>query len=297
MQPEHLLTVFLPTNDITIPTEKVGCILVTSHLQQFLEDYPPPSDKHAFLDVYHMLSLLDKYLYDNPKQHTHCMSSDNEYVALLKYAIHLNIDLSMFPTLWAVLSILLDTQDGNLECVKLLQEEYNEYYVDKSRKYMVNLETKSIQIQNRMHDSVTQDFDRVSDFNDNGSTPLQGQQDEQPEGINRAENAIDNYVVDIMTLYPQWSTDTNDRCDNNQVASDRNRKEIQNELYKDTPVKTENNKPCIDNIAAHNRDRALITKSLSDRLGLGQYSLPGAQQVRVAVKHTDQMREIPEHLR
>ena len=282
---------------MNIPTEKVGCILVTSHLQQFLEDYPPSSDKHAFLDVYHMLSLLDKYLYDNPKQHTHCMSSDNEYVALLKYAIHLNIDFSTFPTLWAVLSILLDTQDGNLEYVKPLQEEYNTYYADKSRKYMVNLETKSIQIQNHMHDSVTQGFDRVSDFNDNGSTPLQGQQDEQPEGINRAENAIDNDVVDIMTLYPPWSTDTNDRCDNNPVASDRNRKQIQNELYKDTPVKTENNKPYIDNIDAYNRDRALITKSLSDRLGLGQNSLPGTQQVRVAVKHTGQTREIPEHLR
>ena len=74
-----------------------------------------------------MLSLLDKYLYDNPKQLTHCMSSYNEYVALLKYAICLNIDLSMFPTVWAVLSILLDTQDGNLEYVKLLQEEYNGY--------------------------------------------------------------------------------------------------------------------------------------------------------------------------
>ena len=140
------LQFFLPTNDITIPTEKVGCILVTSHLQQFLEDYPPSSDKHAFLDIYHMLSLLDKCLYDNPKQHTHCMSSDNEYVALLKYAIHLNIDLSMFSTLWAVLSILLDTQDGNLEYVKLLQEEYNTYYAHKSRKYMVNLETKSVEI-------------------------------------------------------------------------------------------------------------------------------------------------------
>ena len=92
-----------------MPTEKVGCILVTSHLQQFLEDYPPSSDKKAFLDVYHMLSLLDKYLCHNPKQHTHCMSSDNAYVTLLKYAIPLNIDLSTFPTLWAVLSILFDT--------------------------------------------------------------------------------------------------------------------------------------------------------------------------------------------
>ena len=61
------------------------------------------------------------------------------------------------------------------------------------------------------------------------------------------------------------------------------------------PVKTENNKPYIDNIDAYNR--ALITKSLSDRLSLGQNSLLGAQQVRVAVKHTDQMMEFPEHLR
>ena len=141
---------------------------------------------------------------------------------------------------------------------------------------MVNLEKKSVEIQNRMHDSVTQNFDRVSDLNDNGLTPLQGQQDEQPEGVNRSGNSIDNDVVDIMTLYPPWSLDTNDRCDINQIASDRNRKEIQDELCKDTPVKTEINKPCIDNIDAYNRDRALITKSFSDRLGLGQNSLPGA---------------------
>ena len=79
------MTELLPINDVTIPNEKVGCILVARHLQQFLEGYLPPSDKQAFLDVHHMLSLLDKYLYDNPKEHTHCMSLDNEYVALLKY--------------------------------------------------------------------------------------------------------------------------------------------------------------------------------------------------------------------
>ena len=73
--------------------------------------------------MYHMLSLLDKYLYDHLKQHTHCMSSDNKYVTLLKYAIRLNIVLTTFPTLWAVLSILLDTQDGKCKYVKYLQEE------------------------------------------------------------------------------------------------------------------------------------------------------------------------------
>ena len=56
---------------------------------------------------------------------------------------------------------------------------------------MGNFETKS-EIQNHMHDSVTHGFDRVSGFTDNGWISLQGQQDEQPEGVNRAENAIDN---------------------------------------------------------------------------------------------------------
>ena len=153
------------------------------------------------------------------------MSSDNEYVALLKYAIHLNIDLSMFPTVWAILSSLLDTQDGNLEYVKLLQEEYNGYYKSKSRKYMEKLEKKSIEIQNCMHDSVIHDFDRISDYNDNGSTPLQGQQDEQPDTVNSPENVIEHDAVDILTGYPSWSKDTNDTCDNNEVICNRNRKE------------------------------------------------------------------------
>ena len=226
------------------------------------------------------------------------MSSDNEYVTLLKYAIHLNIDLSMFLTLWAVLSILLDTQDGKCEHIKSLQEEYNTYYTDKSRKYMMKLERKSVEIQNNMHDSVTQNFDRVSGLNDNGLIPLQGQQDEQPEGANIPGNAIDdNDVVDIMTLCPPWSLDTNDRCDITQIANDKSIKEIQDKFYKDTPVKTEINKPYIDNIDACNRERTLITKSLSDRLDLGQNSLLGVQQVRAAVKHTNQSREFPEHLR
>ena len=108
---------------------------------------------------------------------------------------------------------------------------------------MEKLGKKSIETQNCMHDSVTHDFDRVSDYNDNGSIPLQGQQDEQSEAVNSAENAIKHDAVDILTGYPSWSTDTNDICDNNEVICDRNRKEIQDELYKDTPVKTEDNKP------------------------------------------------------
>ena len=87
--------------------------------------------------------------------------SDNEYVTLIQHTICLHIDLTMFPTLWAVVCILLDTQDGKHEYVKHLQEEYNAYYEDKSRRYILKLERQSVELQNHMYDSVTHNFDRV----------------------------------------------------------------------------------------------------------------------------------------
>ena len=124
------VTELFPTYDVMIPNEKVGCIFVTICLQQYLEEYLQSSDKQTFLDIYHMLSLLDRYLYDNPKQHTYCMSPNNEYVALLKYAICLHIDLSLFPTVWAELSIILDTQDSNLEYVKFYRKSTTDMSIE-----------------------------------------------------------------------------------------------------------------------------------------------------------------------
>ena len=149
-----------------------------------------------------MLSLLNKYLYDHPKQHTHCMSSDNEYITLLQHAIHLHIDLTMFPTLWALLSILLDTQDGKCEYVKCLKEEYNNYYEDKSTGYVLKLERQSTELQNCMYDSVTHNFDRISGLHDNGMTPLQMQDGDQTVEIMAPEDAIDDDVMDMVTIYP-----------------------------------------------------------------------------------------------
>ena len=45
IQSERLHTLPTSTDEVTMPTEKVGCILVTSHLKQFLEDYPSSSEK------------------------------------------------------------------------------------------------------------------------------------------------------------------------------------------------------------------------------------------------------------
>ena len=280
-----------------MPTEKVGCILVTSHLKQFLENYFSSSDKQAFLDVYHMLSLLNKYLYDHPKEHTHCMSSDNEYITLLQHAISLHIDLTTFPTLWAMLSILLNTIDHKCEYVKCLQEQYNNYYEDKSTEYMLKLERWSRELENCMYDSVSHNFDRVSGLHDNGTMLLQMQDGDQTAESIDSENAVKDNVTDIETIYPLWSTDTDDLNDIDQMTNYKSMKDIRDELCKDTPQKTETNNPYIDDIDAYNRDRQLIMASLSNKLDLGQNSPLGAQQVRVAVKHTDRITEFPEHLR
>ena len=48
------------------------------------------------------------------------MSPDSEYVSLVMYATKNEIDLCNFPAIWAVLSILLDTQSNKLQHVKSL---------------------------------------------------------------------------------------------------------------------------------------------------------------------------------
>ena len=68
-------------------------------------------------------------------------------------------------------------------------------------------------------------------------TPLQRQQDDQPDDVTIPENAIDDVVVDIRTIYPPWSIDIDDTCDITQIANDKSIKDIRDEICKDTPVK------------------------------------------------------------
>ena len=44
IQSEQLHTSPTSTNEVIMPTKKVDCILVTSHLEQYLEDYPSSSE-------------------------------------------------------------------------------------------------------------------------------------------------------------------------------------------------------------------------------------------------------------
>ena len=53
---------------------------------------------------------------------------------------------------------------------------------------------------------VLHETDRVSGLYDNGLTPLQEQQDDQPDDVTLPENAIEDDVVDIRAIYlrGQW---------------------------------------------------------------------------------------------
>ena len=140
------LTIAFVSANVCIPTEKVGCLQVTNQLKGFLNHVPPESKEKAFEQIYEILQVLDAYLRDNPQQHIHCMSPDSEYISLIMYAITIEIDLCNFPAIWAVLSILLDTQNNTLQHVKSLQQAVNNYYDKRPTDFMSRLEHQATDI-------------------------------------------------------------------------------------------------------------------------------------------------------
>ena len=167
------------SDDICIPTEKVGCLQVTSQLQQFLNHFPPESKEKAFGQIYQILQMLDAYLIDNPQKHQYCMSPDSEYISLIMYATKLEIDLCNFPAIWAVLSILLDTQSNELQYVKTLQQVVDDYSDKRPTEVMSRLEHQITDIMNAMYDSVINDnFDSISDDTDRVSGAVDNDYDD-----------------------------------------------------------------------------------------------------------------------
>ena len=113
------VTTAFVSDDVCIPTEKIGCLQVTSQLQEFLNHFPPESIEKAFEQIYQIFQVLDAYLIDNPQQHQYCMSPDSEHISLIMYATKFEINLCNFLAIWAVLSILLDTKSMNCSMSKL----------------------------------------------------------------------------------------------------------------------------------------------------------------------------------
>ena len=336
---KRVTTTFI-ADDVHIPTEKVGCLQVTSQLQHFFNHFPPESKEKAFEQIYQILQMLDAYLMDNPQQHRYCMSPDSKYISLIMYTTKLEINLCNFSAIWAVLSILLDTQSNELQYVKTLQQVADDYYDRCPMEVMSRLEHQITDIMNAMYDSVTNDnFDSVSDDtdrvsgavdndygdNDNDQMPYDNDNDQMPydndneqmpyeydndndtatremkydgnmtnelKGIGTKDKVPYKRDDNMMTTV-KWSIETNDvdnvfmrEYDNmrksmeDRQINDFNeaRRHIQSTMMGDTPVKTWQNRQCIDNVSYYDREHHRIFKSVHHRLDLGPNMLLEAQQ-------------------
>ena len=83
---------------------------------------------------------------------------------------------------------------------------------------------------------------------------------------------IDN---DFLRKYDNMCKSMEDRQINDFYEA---RRHIQSTMMGDTPVKTVQNRQCIDNVSDYDSEHYRITKSVCHRLDLGSISLPGAQQ-------------------
>ena len=265
------------------------------------------------------------------------MSPDSEYISLIMYATKLEIDLCNFPALWAVLSILLDTQSNELQYVK--KQVVDDYYDKCPMEVMSRLEHQITDIMNAMYDSITNNhFDSVSDYADRVSgaidndydrddndemlydkdeVPYDNDNDQMPnEYANDNDTAItkvkydrnmtndelkdvgikdvvlykrdDNMMtkvkrpIETSDIDDDFMREYDDMC---KLMEDRQindfyeaRRHIQSAMKGDTPVKTGQNRQCIDNVTDYDREHDRIFKSVCHRLDLGPNMLLGAQQ-------------------
>ena len=190
-----ITTAFVSAN-VHVPTEQVGCLQVTNCLREFLSHFPPESKEKVFEQIYEILQVLNAYLIDNPQQHIHRMSPDNEYMSLIMYANTIEIDLCNFPAIWAVLSILLDTQSNTLQHVKSFQQVVNNYYDNCPTDMMSKLEQQASIIMKAMYDSINNehsdsvsgDIDRVSGAVDSEYDVNSSDKDENDMPYDKDEN-------------------------------------------------------------------------------------------------------------
>ena len=98
-----------------------------------------------------MAQRLDVYLNRYPAQYINCMTSNSEFVAFVNYTIQLALDLTAYPNIQAVLSILLEMQDVNTSYVHVMHDYYDECYNTKTEKYMIGLEQAAKRSKNNMY--------------------------------------------------------------------------------------------------------------------------------------------------
>ena len=245
----RLVTTTFVSDDVRIPTEKVGCLQVTSQLQEFLNHFPPESKEKDFKQIYHILQVLEAYLTNNPQQHPYCMSPDSEYISLIMYTTKLEIDMCNFPAILAVLSILLDTQSNELQYVKNLQQVVDDYYDKCPTEVMSRLEHQITDIMNAMYDSITNDnFDSISDYTNRVSGAVDNDYDRYDNDEMPYDNDNDAMPYDNDNDQIPYKYDNDNDTAITEVKYDRNKT---NDELKDVGTK---------DMVPYKRDNNMMTK-------------------------------------
>ena len=169
-------------------------------------------------------------------------------------------------------------------------------------------------VTNQNFDRVSDDTDRVSGAVDNDSDKIDTDNIQMPydndndtaTGEMKYKQNMTNELKDIdtndtvpyerdnnMMIKVKWSTETNDidkrflRDYENMHKSMEDRqikdfyeaqRHIQSTMMDEIPVKTVQNRQCIDNMSDYDSEHHRISKSVHHRLDLGPIRLPGAQQ-------------------
>ena len=265
-----LTTAFVSAN-VHIPTEKVGCLQVTNQLREFLNHFAPESREKAFEQIYEILQVLDAYLIDNPQQHIHCMSPDNEYVSLIMYAVTIEIDLCNFPAIWAVPSILLDTQSNTLQHVKSLQQVMNNYYNKHPTDFMSRLEHQASDIMKAIYDSANNDnFDSISGDIDRVSGAVDNDYD--ANDYDKDEHVMPYYKDEHVMPYDKDTEDVPYDSDNENTLDDNDNDQMptiyanyyetvsDKAKYDENMKNDESNDVGKKDVVLYKRDNGILTK-------------------------------------
>ena len=273
------------SRSIRVLTTEVGCLSFTQMFQEYLEAYQLKSQTKSLESITEMADRLNIYLNRYPAKHTNCMTADSEFVAFVNHATQLALDLTTYPTIWAVLLLLLETQDVNTTYVQTIPKYHNGCYSMNTRDYMVEVE-KVAEIPKNMYSNLLHSVSACVQQNMcRQQLPMVNQHDDNT--ANHTQILHDHNADDIMTEYPSWSTETDDIENTNLANYKDTRREILTVWQKDTPVKIQDNSQVLHNVQAYARDRLNIAQSLNHRLGLGKVSLLGAQEITVATVQAD----------
>ena len=136
------------------------------------------------------------------------MSPDSKYIILILYATKLEINLCNFLAIWAVLSILIDTNSNDLQYVQNLQQVVNDYYDRHTAEAMTRLEQQASEILDVMYDSVTKhNFDSISDDVDRVSDAVDNDSDKIDTDSIKLPYDNDNDITTGSAKYEQNMTD------------------------------------------------------------------------------------------